>query len=516
MKNGYKWLLLLLLSSAFFFHQADRALFGLLTIPIQDELKLSDVQIGWINTVLSWTLAGMAFVAGPVGDRFSRKWVITLSLIAWSFMTFMMGFVGDWRICGFLIPAFFVVMFFRSIATGVGESFYGPCYPPLIAAYHKATRSIALSIHQGALYVGLMTSGVLTAWALGVLGSWRHVFMVFGGAGFALGVGFIWLLKDTGRETKDGPAAARPSPWAGFVYFFKCPSAWCAMAGFIAIVFVNNAYLFWAPKFMAQKFGVSVGAAGTQTMLYHHLFAFVAIIAGGILTDRFVKRMPRFRLGFQILSMLAGAPCLVLVGFSSSVAAMVAMTGFIAIVFVNNAYLFWAPKFMAEKFGVSVGEAGAQTMFYHHLLAFIAILAGGVITDRFVKRWPRFRLGFQILALLAGAPCLVMTGFAPTAVGMVAMAALYGVFRGFFEVNTHASLFDVIAPAYRSTAVGIFTVFAFFFGGLSGVLMGALSQKYGVHGFEIGFSVMGATYVIAALLMMISFFVTFKKDRIAE
>ena len=421
MNDGkYKWLLLGLLSCTFFFHQADRALFGLLTIPIQDELRLTDVQIGWINTVLSWTLAGMAFVAGPIGDRFSRKWLITGSLIAWSVMTFMMGFVGDWRIFGFVIPAFFVVMFFRSIATGVGESFYGPCYPPLIAAYHKTTRSLALSIHQGSLYFGLMASGVITAWALGVLGSWRHVFMLFGAAGFALGVSFIWLLKDTQPATSQ-PATSQPATFlAGFAVFFKTPSAWCAM------------------------------------------------------------------------------------------------TGFIAIVFVNNAYLFWAPKFMAEKFGVSVGEAGAQTMFYHHLLAFVAILAGGVITDRFVKRWPRFRLGFQIVALLAGAPCLVMTGFAPTAVGMVVMAALYGVFRGFFEVNTHASLFDVIAPAYRSTAVGIFTVFAFFFGGLSGVLMGALSQKYGVHGFEIGFSVMGASYVVAALLMMISFFFTFKKDRIAE
>ena len=40
MKGAYKWFLLALLSFAFFFHQADRALFGLLTIPIQDDLKL--------------------------------------------------------------------------------------------------------------------------------------------------------------------------------------------------------------------------------------------------------------------------------------------------------------------------------------------------------------------------------------------------------------------------------------------------------------------------------------------
>lgn len=442
MKNGYKWAMLAMLSCAFFFHQADRALFGLLTIPIQEELGLTDVQIGWINTVLSWTLAGMAFVAGPVGDRFSRKWIITISLISWSLMTFMMGFVGDWRLFGFVIPAFFVVMFFRSIATGVGESFYGPCYPPLIAAFHKETRSIALSIHQGALYFGLMTSGVLTAWALGILGTWRHVFMVFGGAGFALGVFFIFALRDTsaeadgsdnekGRSDQSHPDSrtrkfddsiidSHPSFFSGLVYFAKKPSAWCAMSGFVAIVFVNNAYLFWAPKFMAMKFGTSVGAAGTQTMLYHHLFAFLAIMAGGLLTDRFVKRMPRFRLGFQIVSLLCGAPCLVLVGLSDAAATMVALT------------------------------------------------------------------------------------------------AAYGVFRGFFEVNTHASLFDVIPPQYRSTSVGIFTVFAFFFGGLSGVVMGAMSQRYGVRGFEVGFALMGGAYVLGALLMMVSFFVTFRRDRIVE
>ncbi len=417
----YKWAMLFMLSCAFFFHQADRALFGLLTIPIQDELGLTDVQIGWINTVLSWTLAGMAFIAGPVGDRFSRKWVITLSLLSWSLMTFVMGYVGNWTLFGITIPAFFVVMFFRSIATGVGESFYGPCYPPLISAFHKETRSIALSIHQGALYVGLMTTGMLTAWVLGVLGTWRHVFMAFGVAGFILGLFFIFALRD-GAETaaQDTVDVKKGRFWEGFIYFFRTPSALCAMAGFIAIVFVNNAYLFWAPKFMAMKFGVSVGAAGAQTMLWHHLFAFAAIIGGGILTD-----------------------CL-------------------------------------------------------------------------VPKYPRFRLAFQIGAMFCGAPCLVMVGFVPSAVAMIVMSAAYGIFRGAFEVNTHASLFDVIPSAYRSTAVGIFIVFAFFFGGLSGILMGALSQAYGVRGFEIGFALMGGTYVLGAGIMLISFFRTFLRDRIRE
>ena len=89
-------------------------------------------------------------------------------------------------------------------------------------------------------------------------------------------------------------------------------------------------------------------------------------------------------------------------------------------------------------------------------------------------------------------------------------------FRGFFEVNTHASLFDVIPPRYRSASVGLFNMMAFFFGGLSGLLMGRLSDAYGVHGFEIGFALMGGVYALGALLMAFSFFFTFKRDRIRE
>ncbi len=197
--------------------------------------------------------------------------------------------------------------------------------------------------------------------------------------------------------------------------------------------------------------------------------------------------------------------------------ALFATAGFVAIVFVNNAYLFWAPKFAAEKFAeVGVAEAGKGVMLWHHLFAFGAILLGGVITDRFVARMPRFRLGFQIFALLFGAVALVMIGFAASFVSMLIAASVYGVFRGFFEVNTHASLFDVVPPEHRSTAVGLLNMIAFFFGGLSGVAMGALSQRWGVRGFEIGFYVMGASYVVAALLMSISFFFTFKKNRVVE
>ena len=54
------------------------------------------------------------------------------------------------------------------------------------------------------------------------------------------------------------------------------------------------------------------------------------------------------------------------------------------------------------------------------------------------------------------------------------------------------------------------------FGGLSGVAMGALSQRWGVRGFEIGFGIMAGTYALGAVLMAFSFFFTFNRNRIVE
>ena len=438
MKNAYKWLLLAMLSFAFFFHQADRALFGLLTIPIQEELHLTDVQIGWINTVLSWTLALMTTVAGFCGDRFSRKWLIIGSLMFWSLMTVGMGFVGNFTLFGIGISAYACVMFFRSIATGGGETFYAPSAYALIAVHHKETRSVALSVHQAALYIGLMTSGALVAWILhglkasawvtrhfGALGYWRPVFIIFGALGFLLGVLFVFFLRDgqNAQAIRDTPE--KPPLVEGLKAYFCNPSALLATSGFIAIVFVNNAYLFWAPKFVAQKFAAELGDSAVAT-------------------------------------------------------------------------------------------AGNGTMLYHHICAFAAIMLGGFLTDALVKRYPRFRLLFQSCALFLGAPALVFMAYAPSVAATWLAVAVYGIFRGFFEVNTHASLFDVVAPKHRSTAVGLLNMLAFFFGWLSGILMGQFSKADGVAGFERGFALMGGVYAVAGCLMLVSFFFTFKRDRVID
>ena len=197
----YRWELLLLLSLAFLFNQADRAIFGILTTSIEKDLCLTDAHMGLAQTVLLSVLAVLMPITGWVGDRFNKKWIITICLLFWSLSTMLTG----------LANSFLMLILLRSVATGGGEAFYVPAAYPLLAAWHKKTRSIAFSVHQGAFYFGVITSGFLAGWIAQRFGGWRSAFYVYGALGFLLGIVFIFRLKGMPEETQeDADPQAQP------------------------------------------------------------------------------------------------------------------------------------------------------------------------------------------------------------------------------------------------------------------------------------------------------------------
>ena len=76
----------------------------------------------------------------------------------------------------------FGLIAFRSVATAGGEAFYMPAACSLIASFHRKTRAFALSLHQCALYFGVITSGFLGGFIAERWG-WRSTFYVFGSLG---------------------------------------------------------------------------------------------------------------------------------------------------------------------------------------------------------------------------------------------------------------------------------------------------------------------------------------------
>jgi sugar phosphate permease len=73
-------------------------------------------------------------------------------------------------------------------------------------------------------------------------------------------------------------------------------------------------------------------------------------------------------------------------------------------------------------------------------------------------------------------------------------------FKGLYDANIFASLFDVVAPQVRGTAAGLMNMVGWLGGGgLAPVLIGYIAQRTGL-GFAISCS--AAVYVTAGLLLV--------------
>ena len=307
--SRYKWEVLALLWVAYLLNQADRQVFNVVLPLIKEELLLSDVQIGAIATIFNLAYALLVPVAGFVGDIFSRKWVVTVSVIFWSLATMLTG----------LSNGIIMLILTRSIATGGGEAFFGPANYSLLAQYHDKTRAFAMSIHQTAYYIGIILSGYI-AGRIGEIWGWRSAFYIFGAVGLIHGVVMAIRLKDkkdvTHKVGENNKEKIRFTE--GFKIVFSTPTALVLTLCFSGLIFVLTGYLTWMPTYLFENFQMSLSSAGFHSMFYTHLFAFFGIILAGRLSDKFGGRNPSYRMIMQGLGLLIAVPFIIMMGNSTT------------------------------------------------------------------------------------------------------------------------------------------------------------------------------------------------------
>jgi len=302
----FNWEFIALLWFAFFFNQADRQLFNIALPAVRADLGLSDAQLGLIASAFILAIGLFVPVAGYVGDKFSKKSVIMLSVLIWSAATFITGFSG-----GFL-----VLIILRSLVGG-SEAFYAPAANALIAEKFKLNLGYAMAIHQTALYAGIIGSGIIGGYITEHHG-WRTAFFIFGIIGILLFVIMFFRLED-GRVSK---SRRDVSMLDGIKKLSANKTALFLTASFTCMVFVNVGYLTWTPTFLHEKFGLSLTEAGFSSMFYHHAFAFAGVMIGGKLSDRLAVRNANSRLQIQAWALLLGAPFIGLMGMATSLPAV--------------------------------------------------------------------------------------------------------------------------------------------------------------------------------------------------
>ena len=330
----YKWEVLALLWVAYLLNQGDRQVFNSVLPLIRDSLSLTDTSVSLIAVFFNLFYAAMVPIGGWVGDRFSRKWVTTLSILFWSVATMFTG----------LANGVFLLILTRSVATGGGEAFFGPANYSLLGQYHTDTRARAMSIHQTSYYVGVILAG----WLAGYIGDhlgWQYAFFIFGGAGVIWAVVMAIRLKDlprnasaeaSGAELSSAPvgpyelgaedssapikaeADKKVSIWDGFKTVFTTPTALMVTIGFCGFIFVITGYMTWVPTFLQENFGQTGAQAGLNSMLWTYVAAFIGVLLAGTLSDKWAAKDPRKRMIIQGAGLILGAAFLPFMGSAKS------------------------------------------------------------------------------------------------------------------------------------------------------------------------------------------------------
>lgn len=334
-RPAYAWTVVGALMVALAVSLMDRQLLSIVVQPIQEDLGITDVQIGLLNG-LSFVIFYSTFglIMGRLADRLNRRNMIVVGLVLWCFATAACGLARN-----------FPELFLARMFVGIGEAALAPCAYSMIADYFpNARRARAAGIYTSGIYFGpgiaLLFGGVLVAaltrmhrisipfLGIGPLHPWQATFIIVGLPGLILGA-FLWFfVKEPARHERSGQGANL----AQTLRFFRSRAGILALliAGFTLNNLVGMTLNLWVPSLYIRVFGWTIDRIGPAYGIILFLGP-IGILTGGWIADRFTARGHRDgALRTMIWSVGLLTPAAALIGLAPtaplSLAALLAVT----------------------------------------------------------------------------------------------------------------------------------------------------------------------------------------------
>ena len=200
--------------------------------------------------------------------------------------------------------------------------------------------------------------------------------------------------------------------------------------------------------------------------------------------------------------------------FAAKPSAWLLTFAFGMIVFGSNCFRTWMPAFMQQaNWGLTPASAAFHSVFWFYLGSFIGIAIGARASDKLSRVRPGIRLTIMAVGLALSAPTMAGMVLVPTLWLSCVMMFLFGLGGGFFDCNLYAGLFDVVAPRYRSAAMGLYLSGAFFIGCPATAVLGWVGHNYSL---QTGMALFGGTYALGALAIFIARAFFFKRDHVED
>ena len=181
-KIDYKWVMLLIVSMAYFLAQGTRLIYAAVLPQIKAEFAaggITDAQLGLVGSCFTLVFGLMMPFAGIFADMYRRKWILVTGALLFSIGIFLSGFASG---LGILLLSY-------GIMNAIGQALMPPCNSSLIGQLHTDTRGTAFSIYRldsrdklalgWLLLCGLYLCG---GWAAGQF-AWRYYPTIKGAVG---------------------------------------------------------------------------------------------------------------------------------------------------------------------------------------------------------------------------------------------------------------------------------------------------------------------------------------------
>ena len=150
---------------AYFLNYCDRQAVFSMFPRLKSDLGFTDSQLGLVGSTFLWVYGLSSFITGQIGDRFSKRHLIVLSLSLWSLVTIATG----------LSTSPTMMLSLRAFM-GISEALFMPVAIALTAnAFPPLHRSRAIAILTTAQIFGSVGGGWFGGW-MAQQGHWRSAF----------------------------------------------------------------------------------------------------------------------------------------------------------------------------------------------------------------------------------------------------------------------------------------------------------------------------------------------------
>ena len=385
-KLDYKWVMLALISIAYFLAQGTRLIYAAVLPQIKADFAsngVTDAQLGLVGSTFTLVFGLVMPFAGMFADMYRRKWILVVGTLLFSTGIFLSGFASG---MGMLFIAY-------GIMNGVGQALMPPSNSSLIGQLHTDTRGTAFSIYQAAIYLGIVICSVVAGRLAGMgEGGWRKAFWIFGAIAFAWTVVMALFLKDTPNVGARSEVSAIDALKA----FVTKPTALLLMGALGCYFFATYGVKTWTPMFMMRAFpDMAPATAVFHGVFWFYLGAFVGVTISGRTSDWLKPRRPFVRFEVELLGILLCIPFILVMAATSSLPLMIAalaLFGFATGIYDSNLYAALLevidPKYRAMATGI-FGCGGC-------IIGALGPVVMGLLSDAF-----SLRLAYASLALFA-------------------------------------------------------------------------------------------------------------------